>query len=104
MAQLPENQWFEGESQFKFLGLSRTQRLYGFAGCLIAGFTLSLLGTIMLVLGQVTVFARELLSRNIVDVHGLISLNLLRSVVCSRCHHFDYWNRVLDWCMYHHTS
>lgn len=57
MAQLPENQWFEGESQFKFLGLSRTQRLYGFAGCLIAGFTLSLLGTIMLVLGQVTVFA-----------------------------------------------
>lgn len=29
---IPETQFFEGESAFKFLGLSRTQRLYGFAG------------------------------------------------------------------------
>jgi len=29
---LPDNQFFEGESSFSFLGLTRTQRLYGFAG------------------------------------------------------------------------
>lgn len=27
---IPETQYFEGDSAFKFLGLSRTQRLYGF--------------------------------------------------------------------------
>ncbi len=29
---LPETQFFEGDSAFKFLGLSRTTRLYGFIG------------------------------------------------------------------------
>ena len=29
---VPENQFFEGDSAFKFLGLTRTQRLYGFIG------------------------------------------------------------------------
>jgi len=29
---IPETQFFEGESAFKFLGLTRTQRLYGFIG------------------------------------------------------------------------
>ena len=29
---IPETQFFEGDSAFKFLGLTRTQRLYGFAG------------------------------------------------------------------------
>jgi hypothetical protein len=29
---IPETQFFEGDSAFKFLGLSRTQRLYGFIG------------------------------------------------------------------------
>ncbi|KAH9901252.1 SFT2-domain-containing protein [Cubamyces lactineus] len=38
---IPETQFFEGDSAFKFLGLTRTQRLYGFIGCL--------LGTILLV-------------------------------------------------------
>ncbi|KAI0336391.1 SFT2-domain-containing protein [Cubamyces sp. BRFM 1775] len=84
---IPETQFFEGDSAFKFLGLTRTQRLYGFIGwcapppllfsarlyvashmavyscdpgpctrgarsviySLIAGFVLSLLGTILLV-------------------------------------------------------
>ncbi|KAJ8455729.1 hypothetical protein ONZ51_g8842 [Trametes cubensis] len=46
---IPETQFFEGDSAFKFLGLTRTQRLYGFIGCLIAGFALSLLGTILLI-------------------------------------------------------
>jgi hypothetical protein len=27
---IPETQYFEGDSAFKFLGLSRTTRLYGF--------------------------------------------------------------------------
>ena len=29
---LPDTQFFEGDSAFKFLGLTRTQRLYGFIG------------------------------------------------------------------------
>jgi hypothetical protein len=29
---IPETQFFEGESAFKVLGLTRTQRLYGFIG------------------------------------------------------------------------
>uniref|UniRef100_A0A0W0FZN0 P-loop containing nucleoside triphosphate hydrolase protein n=1 Tax=Moniliophthora roreri TaxID=221103 RepID=A0A0W0FZN0_MONRR len=56
-AGVPETQFFEGDSAFKFLGLTRTQRLYGFVGCLAVGFILSLLGTIMLVLGQLVIFA-----------------------------------------------
>ena len=29
---IPDTQFFEGDSAFKFLGLTRTQRLYGFVG------------------------------------------------------------------------
>lgn len=54
---IPETQFFEGDSAFKFLGLTRTQRLYGFVGCLIIGFALSLLGSILLFLGQLASFA-----------------------------------------------
>jgi hypothetical protein len=34
---IPETQFFEGESAFKALGLTRTQRLYGFAGWYVTG-------------------------------------------------------------------
>jgi len=54
---IPETQFFEGESAFKFLGLTRTQRLYGFVGCLIIGFVLSILGSALLFLGQLGSFA-----------------------------------------------
>ncbi|KAH0830389.1 SFT2-domain-containing protein [Lanmaoa asiatica] len=54
---VPDTQFFEGDSAFNFLGLTRTQRLYGFVGCLIAGFALSLLGSILLFLGQLSSFA-----------------------------------------------
>ncbi|KAF8522132.1 SFT2-domain-containing protein [Hysterangium stoloniferum] len=54
---VPENQMFEGDSAFKFLNLSRTQRLYGFGGCLAIGFVLSLLASILLFLGQLSMFA-----------------------------------------------
>ncbi|KAI9569058.1 SFT2-domain-containing protein [Boletus coccyginus] len=52
-----DTQFFEGDSAFKALGLTRTQRLYGFVGCLVAGFALSLLGSILLFLGQLSTFA-----------------------------------------------
>lgn len=29
---IPDTQFFEGDSAFSFLGLTRTQRLYGFIG------------------------------------------------------------------------
>ncbi|RXW24873.1 hypothetical protein EST38_g963 [Candolleomyces aberdarensis] len=54
---IPETQFFEGDSAFKFLGLSRTTRLYGFIGCLIIGFVLSLLGAIVLFFGSLGLFA-----------------------------------------------
>jgi hypothetical protein len=40
---IPETQFFEGDSAFKFLGLSRTTRLYGFIGWFASMF-LSLAG------------------------------------------------------------
>jgi len=54
---IPETQFFEGDSAFKFLGLTRTQRLYGFIGCLAIGFVLSILGSALLFLGQLGSFA-----------------------------------------------
>ncbi|PSR71164.1 hypothetical protein PHLCEN_2v13010 [Hermanssonia centrifuga] len=54
---IPETQFFEGDSAFKFLGLTKTQRLYGFGGCLAIGFVLSLLGSILLFVGQLGSFA-----------------------------------------------
>jgi len=56
-ANIPETQFFEGDSAFKFLNLSRKTRLYGFIACLGIGFLLSLLGTILLVLGDLIIFA-----------------------------------------------
>ncbi|ORY57709.1 Got1/Sft2-like family-domain-containing protein [Leucosporidium creatinivorum] len=44
-------------SAFKFLDLTKTQRLYGFGICIVAGFACSLLGAILFTLGQITVFA-----------------------------------------------
>ncbi|KIP09238.1 hypothetical protein PHLGIDRAFT_18665 [Phlebiopsis gigantea 11061_1 CR5-6] len=54
---IPETQFFEGDSAFKALGLTRMQRLYGFGGCLALGFVLSILGAAMLFLGQLGSFA-----------------------------------------------
>jgi len=54
---IPDTQFFEGESAFSFLGLTRTQRLYGFAGCLVAGFVLSIIATSFLFLGWLSSFA-----------------------------------------------
>lgn len=69
----PDSAFFEGDSAFSFLGLTRTQRLYGFLGwsvlaffslalltprSLVVGFALSLLGSILLFMGQLSSFAR----------------------------------------------
>ncbi|CUA75914.1 hypothetical protein RSOLAG22IIIB_01917 [Rhizoctonia solani] len=51
-----DTQVFENEPAFNF-GLSRTQRLYGFVGCLAVGFVLSILGSCMLFLGALGSFA-----------------------------------------------
>ncbi|SGY39197.1 BQ5605_C003g02167 [Microbotryum silenes-dioicae] len=45
------------DSAFKFLDLTRTQRLYGFGFCLVAGCALAVVGAILFTLGQVTLFA-----------------------------------------------
>jgi len=54
---IPETQFFEGDSAFQSLGLTRTQRLYGFAGCYAVGLILSVLGTVMLFIGGLGSFA-----------------------------------------------
>ncbi|EIM90232.1 SFT2-domain-containing protein [Stereum hirsutum FP-91666 SS1] len=54
---IPETQFFEGDSAFSFLGLTRTQRLYGFIGSYAVGLLLSILGTIFLFIGALTTFA-----------------------------------------------
>lgn len=51
-------QLFDNEKPaFSFLGLSRTQRLYGFVGCTVIGFVLSILGSILLFVGALWSFA-----------------------------------------------
>jgi len=67
---IPETQFFEGDSAFKFLGLSRTQRLYGFIGCLAIGFLLSILASILLFLGQLGIFAVLYVTGTIVSLVG----------------------------------
>ncbi|KAG9014994.1 hypothetical protein FRB94_007066 [Tulasnella sp. JGI-2019a] len=52
-----DGQLFESDSAFNFLGLTRTQRLYGFFGCMAAGFVLSLVGALMLFVGSLALFA-----------------------------------------------
>ncbi|GHJ89416.1 hypothetical protein NliqN6_5818 [Naganishia liquefaciens] len=45
------------ESAYSKLGLTKTQRLYGFLGCTVVGFILSILGTILLFIGGLISFA-----------------------------------------------
>ncbi|PLW21556.1 hypothetical protein PCANC_03966 [Puccinia coronata f. sp. avenae] len=44
-------------SAFEFLGLSKKQRLYGFFGCLVGGFVISIIGSILFVFGSIVGFA-----------------------------------------------
>jgi len=44
-------------SAFEFLNLTKTQRMYAFGGCLVAGFALSLVGAILFTFGQIALFA-----------------------------------------------
>lgn len=44
-------------SAFKFLDLTKTQRMYGFGICLLGGFSMSLIGSIFFAFGQITLFA-----------------------------------------------
>ncbi|KAF9049340.1 SFT2-domain-containing protein [Hymenopellis radicata] len=77
---VPENQFFEGDSAFKFLGLSRTTRLYGFIGCMAVGFILSILGAVVMFLGQLGIFAVLYVMGTIVSLIGtgfLIGLKLM---------------------------
>jgi len=67
---VPETQFFEGDSAFKFLGLSRTTRLYGFGACLGVGFVLSILGSVLLFLGQLLSFAVLYIMGTIVSLIG----------------------------------
>ncbi|KAF8797871.1 SFT2-domain-containing protein [Phlegmacium glaucopus] len=67
---IPETQFFEGDSAFKGFGLSKTTRLYGFIACLAIGFVLSLLGSILLLLGQLLVFAVLYVLGTIVTLFG----------------------------------
>ncbi|KZT56705.1 SFT2-domain-containing protein [Calocera cornea HHB12733] len=66
----PERGWFnleaaqdrlqlepEPEAAFEFLQLTRVQRFYAFGACMAIGFVLSLLGSILLFLGQLWTFA-----------------------------------------------
>jgi hypothetical protein len=63
-------QVFEGDSAFSKFGLTRTQRLYGFVGCLAIGFVLSILGTLMLWIGGLWSFAVLYTLGNIISLVG----------------------------------
>ncbi|KAF8969898.1 SFT2-domain-containing protein [Flammula alnicola] len=67
---IPDTSFFEGDSAFKFLNLSKTTRLYGFIGCLIAGFVLSLLGSIVLLFGMLVLFSVLYILGTIISLVG----------------------------------
>ncbi|PPQ78530.1 hypothetical protein CVT25_011802 [Psilocybe cyanescens] len=67
---IPDTSFFEGDSAFKAFNLSRTTRLYGFAGCLIAGFVLSLLGTVVFIFGMTILFAVLYILGTVVSLIG----------------------------------
>jgi len=67
---IPDTSFFEGDSAFKFLNLSKTTRLYGFAGCLIAGFVLSLLGTVVLTFGMLVLFSTLYILGTVISLIG----------------------------------
>jgi len=67
---IPDSQFFEGESAFSFLKLSKTTRLYGFFACLAIGFIFSLLGSIVLFFGQLTIFAVLFVFGTIISLVG----------------------------------
>ncbi|GAA5977443.1 hypothetical protein JCM11641_000965 [Rhodosporidiobolus odoratus] len=56
-AQVVDNMTEQDSSAFKFLDLTKTQRMYGFGACILGGFALSLLGSIFFALGQISLFA-----------------------------------------------
>jgi len=67
---VPDTSFFEGDSAFKFLELSKTARLYGFIACLAIGFILSLLGSIVLILGQIVLFSVLYILGTVVSLFG----------------------------------
>ncbi|TFK54828.1 SFT2-domain-containing protein [Heliocybe sulcata] len=67
---IPDNQFFEGDSAFSFLGLTRKQRLYGFAGCLVVGFVLSIIGSALLFIGMLGSFALLYVLGTIISLVG----------------------------------
>jgi len=67
---MPEAPFFEGDSAFKFLGLSKKARLYGFIGCLAVGFVLSLLASIILFVGSLGIFSVLYVLGTIVSLVG----------------------------------
>lgn len=117
---VPDTSFFEGDSAFKFLNLSKTTRLYGFIGwcvacqrsmsspdrllpttlhrSLIAGFVLSLLGTIVLTFGMLLLFAGTftVLISYIADM----PLTLRNSAIYLGNYHLSHWNWLSYWSMY----
>jgi len=113
---IPDTSFFEGDSAFKFLNLSKTTRLYGFIGwcvphqrstssqtatsdilyrSLIAGFVLSLLGTIVLAFGMLLLFSGTF----VVLISGM-PLTLRNSAVYPGNHYLSHWNWLSHWGMY----
>ena len=143
---IPETQFFEGDSAFSSLGLTRTQRLYGFVaryvvvvapsslypvsflllslsvalGSLavllvsghlnllfdsyIVGMVLSILGTVMLIIGGLGSFAGAY-PMSFLSLSGLFSKCLgswpstlfVNSTLRHRDRNLPYRNRILDW-------
>jgi len=75
------DQFFEGDSAFKSFELSKKTRLNGFIACLVIGFVSSLLGSIVLLLGQIVPFAVLYVLGTIVTLFGTgFLIGLLRQI------------------------
>ncbi|KAI8366563.1 Got1/Sft2-like family-domain-containing protein [Blakeslea trispora] len=59
------------DGSWQFCGLDRSQRLFAFGGCFIAGAILSVLSTLLLIVGNITAFAIIYSFGNIISLFSL---------------------------------
>ncbi|RCH77778.1 hypothetical protein CU098_002042, partial [Rhizopus stolonifer] len=66
-----EDQGTMDNGAWKFCGLEKSQRLFAFGGCFVAGAILSVLSTLLLLVGNITAFAIIYSCGNIISLFSL---------------------------------
>ncbi|GAA5809187.1 hypothetical protein MFLAVUS_002592 [Mucor flavus] len=65
------------DGAWKFCGLSKSQRMFAFGGCFVAGAILSILSTLILLGGNVAAFAIIYSCGNVISLFSFVSLTFI---------------------------